>query len=68
MPASYLAESILKIGGNPQWGLCTFTDTLSCDRVLASEYAEIAGIPVAPTAACGYSAGGPWGLRRPGEA
>jgi uncharacterized membrane protein len=45
--AAYLLTLHIRIAGNPQRGLCTFTDTLSCDKVLASEYAEIAGVPLA---------------------
>jgi uncharacterized membrane protein len=43
--AGYLVRLHAKIAGNPQKGFCTFTDTISCDKVLASPYAEIAGIP-----------------------
>jgi len=45
--AAYLVTLHAAIAGNPKRGLCTFTDTISCDKVLASPYAEIAGIPVA---------------------
>jgi uncharacterized membrane protein len=45
--AGYLVKLHAAIAGNPKRGLCTFTDTVSCDKVLASPYAEIAGIPVA---------------------
>ena len=45
--AGYLVKLHAAIAGNPKRGLCTFTDTLSCDKVLASPYAEIAGVPVA---------------------
>jgi uncharacterized membrane protein len=45
--AGYLVRLHVVITGNPRRGLCTFTDTISCDKVLASPYAEITGIPVA---------------------
>jgi uncharacterized membrane protein len=45
--AAYLVTLHAAIAGNPKRGLCTFTDTISCDKVLASPYAEVAGIPVA---------------------
>jgi uncharacterized membrane protein len=44
LPREYLAESIL----NPH------TDMLSCDRVLASPYAEIGGVPVALIGLAGF--------------
>jgi uncharacterized membrane protein len=62
-----------RIAGNPRRGLCTFTDTLSCDKVLASPYSEIGGIPVALIGLAGF--GGLfllglwrlcWGARGPG--
>jgi uncharacterized membrane protein len=45
--AAYLLALHAAIAGNPNGGLCTFTVTISCDKVLASPYAEIAGVPVA---------------------
>jgi uncharacterized membrane protein len=45
--AGYLVTLHAAIAGNPKRGLCTFTDTVSCDKVLASPYAEIGGVPVA---------------------
>jgi uncharacterized membrane protein len=45
--AAYLVMLHAAIAGNPKRGLCTFTDTISCDKVLASPYAEVGGIPVA---------------------
>ena len=45
--AAYLVTLHAAIAGNPKRGLCTFTDTVSCDKVLASPYAEVAGVPVA---------------------
>jgi uncharacterized membrane protein len=45
--AAYLLALHAAIAGNPNGGLCTFTDTISCDKVLASPYAEVGGIPVA---------------------
>lgn len=45
--AAYLLSLHTALAGNPKRGLCTFTDTISCDKVLTSPYAEIAGIPVA---------------------
>jgi uncharacterized membrane protein len=53
--AAYLLKLHAAIGGNPGRGLCTFNDTLSCDKVLASEYAEIAGVPVALIGLLGFS-------------
>jgi uncharacterized membrane protein len=52
--AAYLLKLHARIAGNPNRGLCTFTDTLSCDKVLASRYAEIAGIPVALVGLLGF--------------
>jgi uncharacterized membrane protein len=53
--AAYLLHLHMLIAGNPKKGLCTFTDTLSCDKVLASPYAEIAGIPVALIGLLGFA-------------
>jgi uncharacterized membrane protein len=56
-----------RIAGNPRRGLCTFTDTLSCDKVLSSPYAEIGGLPVALIGLAGFSGLfllGLWHLRR----
>jgi len=52
--AAYLLKLHAAIAGNPRRGLCTFNDTLSCDKVLASSYAEIAGIPVALMGLLGF--------------
>jgi uncharacterized membrane protein len=53
--ASYLLTLHAAIAGNPHRGLCTFNDTLSCDAVLASPYAEIAGLPVALLGLVGFA-------------
>jgi uncharacterized membrane protein len=53
--AAYLLKLHAAIGGNPRRELCTFNDTLSCDTVLASEYAEIAEVPVALIGLLGFS-------------
>lgn len=53
--ASYLLTLHAAIAGNPRRGLCTFNDTLSCDAVLASPYAEIAGLPVALLGLVGFA-------------
>jgi len=53
--ASYLLRLHATIAGNPRRGLCTFNDTLSCDAVLASPYAEIAGLPVALFGIIGFA-------------
>jgi uncharacterized membrane protein len=53
--ALYLLTLHFQISGNPSRGLCTFTDTLSCDKVLASEYAEMAGVPVALFGVVGFA-------------
>jgi uncharacterized membrane protein len=45
--AAYLVRLHAVIAGNPKGGVCTFSDTISCDVVLASPYAEVGGIPVA---------------------
>jgi len=52
--AGYLLHLHARIAGNPRRGLCTFTELLSCDRVLASPYAEIGGIPVALIGLAGF--------------
>ena len=54
--ASYLVTLHAAIAKNPHRGLCTFTDTISCDAVLASPYAEIAGVPVALIGVAGFAA------------
>jgi uncharacterized membrane protein len=54
--AYYLVTLHTAIAGNPRRGLCTFTDTISCDAVLASPYAEIAGVPVALIGVLGFAA------------
>jgi uncharacterized membrane protein len=53
--AGYLVKLHAAIAGNPKRALCTFTDTISCDKVLASPYAEIAGIPVALIGLLGFA-------------
>jgi uncharacterized membrane protein len=53
--AAHLCRLHARIAGNPRRGLCTFTDTLSCDKVLASPYAEIGGVPVAIIGLAGFS-------------
>lgn len=52
--ATYLLKLHVAIAGNPGRGLCTFNDTLSCDKVLASSYAEIWGVPVALIGLLGF--------------
>jgi len=52
--AAYLLSLHARIAGNPARGLCTFTDTLSCDKVLASPYAELGGVPVALIGLVGF--------------
>jgi uncharacterized membrane protein len=52
--ATYLLKLHAAIAGNPGRGLCTFNDTLSCDKVLASSYAELWGIPVALIGLLGF--------------
>jgi uncharacterized membrane protein len=54
--AAHLLSLHAAIAGNPKRGLCTFTDTISCDKVLASPYADIAGIPVALIGLVGFAA------------
>jgi uncharacterized membrane protein len=54
--ASYLVTLHAAIARNPRRGLCTFTDAISCDAVLASPYAEIAGAPVALIGVAGFAA------------
>lgn len=53
--AAYLVRLHAAIDGNPKRGLCTFNDTISCDKVLASPYAEIAGVPVAAIGLLGFA-------------
>jgi uncharacterized membrane protein len=53
--AYYLVTLHTAIAKNPHRGLCTFTDTISCDAVLASPYAEIAGTPVALIGVAGFA-------------
>ena len=53
--AYYLFTLHVAIAKNPRRGLCTFTDTISCDAVLASPYAEIAGVPVALIGVAGFA-------------
>jgi len=53
--AYYLVTLHAAIARNPHRGLCTFTDTISCDAVLASPYAEIAGVPVALIGVAGFA-------------
>jgi uncharacterized membrane protein len=52
--AGYLLTLHAAIAGNPNRGFCTFTETLSCDKVLASAYAEIAGIPLGAIGFVGF--------------
>ena len=53
--AAYLVTLHAAIAGNPKRGLCTFTDTISCDKVLASPYAAIGPIPVALLGLAGFA-------------
>jgi uncharacterized membrane protein len=53
--ASYLVYLHERIAGNPKRGLCTFTDTISCDVVLASPYAAFGPIPVALIGLLGFA-------------
>jgi uncharacterized membrane protein len=53
--AGYLMKLHANVAGNPKRGLCTFTETISCDTVLASPYAEIAKIPVALVGLAGFA-------------
>jgi uncharacterized membrane protein len=52
--AAYLVRLHAVIAGNPKRGVCTFTDTISCDVVLASPYAAIGPIPVALIGLLGF--------------
>jgi uncharacterized membrane protein len=52
--AGYLVYLHERIAGNPKRGLCTFTDTISCDVVLASPYAAFGPIPVALIGLLGF--------------
>ena len=45
--AGYLVFLHQQIAGSPNRGLCTFTETITCDKVLASPYAAIGPIPIA---------------------
>lgn len=54
--AAYLLSLHAALAGNPMSRLCTFTDTISCDAVLTSPYAEVAGIPVAFIGLLGFTA------------
>jgi uncharacterized membrane protein len=53
--AGYLLSLHARIAGDPARGLCTFTETISCDKVLASPYAEIGGVPVALIGLMGFA-------------
>jgi len=53
--AGYLVHLHGLIAGNPKRGLCTFTDTISCDAVLASPYAAFGPIPVALIGLLGFA-------------
>jgi len=53
--AAYLVRLHAVIAGNPKRGVCTFTDTISCDVVLASPYAAIGPIPVALIGLLGFA-------------
>jgi uncharacterized membrane protein len=52
--AAYLVRLHAVIAGNPKRGVCTFTDTISCDVVLASPYAAFGPIPVALIGLLGF--------------
>jgi uncharacterized membrane protein len=52
--ATYLVRLHAVIAGNPKRGVCTFTDTISCDVVLASPYAAFGPIPVALIGLLGF--------------
>jgi uncharacterized membrane protein len=52
--AAYLVSLHAVIAGNPKRGVCTFTDTISCDVVLASPYAAFGPIPVALIGLLGF--------------
>jgi uncharacterized membrane protein len=53
--AGYLVHLHGRIAGNPKRGLCTFTDTISCDAVLASPHAAIGPVPVALIGLLGFA-------------
>jgi uncharacterized membrane protein len=53
--AGYLVRLHAVIAGNPRRGVCTFTDTISCDVVLASPYAAFGPIPVALIGLLGFA-------------
>jgi len=53
--AGYLVKLHADIAGNPKRGLCTFTETISCDKVLASSYAKFGDIPVALIGLLGFA-------------
>jgi uncharacterized membrane protein len=53
--AGYLVYLHGRIAGSPTRGLCTFTDTISCDKVLASPYAAIGPIPLALIGLAGFA-------------
>jgi uncharacterized membrane protein len=53
--AAYLLKLHAAIAGNPDRGVCTFTETISCDKVLASSYAEMAGIPLGLIGFAGFA-------------
>ena len=53
--AGYLVHLHGRIAGSATRGLCTFTDTISCDKVLASPYAAIGPIPVALLGLAGFA-------------
>jgi uncharacterized membrane protein len=53
--AAYLVRLHAIIAGNPKRGVCTFTDTISCDVVLASPYAAFGPIPVALIGLLGFA-------------
>jgi uncharacterized membrane protein len=52
--AAFLVRLHAVIAGNPKRGVCTFTDTISCDAVLASPYAAFGPIPVALIGLLGF--------------
>lgn len=53
--AGYLVSLHVRIAGSATRGLCTFTDTISCDKVLASPYAAFGPIPVALIGLAGFA-------------